>query len=172
MKTISINQSIKGAGEAFSEGAQEGARRATGGAPSAAAKNPRFSRPNPEVIGKKPRRKFTAKYKLRMIERADVCTEPGQLGALLRQEGLYSSNLTTWRNQRDEGLLIAMSPKKRGRKAQSKNPLASEIARLQKENQRIQQKLRQAELIIEAQKKISEILGIAQDLIGNEGSNS
>jgi transposase-like protein len=107
-----------------------------------------------------------------MLEKAEACTEPGQLGALLRQEGLYSSNLTTWRKQRDEGLLIAMSPKKRGRKAQPKNPLALEVARLQKENQRIQQKLRQAELIIEAQKKISEILGIAQNQTWNEGSNS
>ena len=171
MKTIPINQNSNGARETFPEGAPEGARRATGGAPSA-AKNSHFSRPDSEVSEKKPRRRFTAKYKLRMLEKAEACTEPGQLGALLRQEGLYSSNLTTWRKQRDEGLLIAMSPKKRGRKAQPKNPLALEVARLQKENQRIEQKLRQAELIIEAQKKISEILGIAQNQTWNEGSNS
>lgn len=171
MKAIAINQSNKGTGEAFSEGAPEGARRATGGDPSA-AKIPNFSPPDPEVTGKKPRRKFTAKYKLRMLEKADACTDPGQLGALLRQEGLYSSNLTTWRKQRDEGLLIAMSPKKRGRKAQPMNPLAPEVARLEKENQRLKQKLRQAELIIDAQKKISEILGIAQNQDENEGSRS
>lgn len=171
MKTISINQSNKGTGEAFPEGSPEGARRATGGDPSA-AKFSDFSPPDPEVTGKKPRRKFTVKYKLRMLKKADTCTDPGQLGVLLRQEGLYSSNLTTWRKQRDEGLLIAMSPKKRGRKAQPKNPLALEVARLQKESQRLKNKLKQAELIIDAQKKISEILGIAQNHDENKGSSS
>ncbi len=107
-----------------------------------------------------------------MLKKADACTEREQLGALLRQEGLYSSNLTTWQKQKDEGILIAMSPKKRGRKAQPKNPLAPEVARLQKENQRLKQKLRQAELIIDAQKKISEILGIAQNQDENERSSS
>ena len=170
MKTIAINQSNKGTGEAFPEGSPEGARRATGGDPSA-AKIPIFSPPDSEVTGKRPRRKFTAKYKLRMLKKADVCIEPGQLGVLLRQEGLYSSNLTTWRKQRDEGLLVAMSPKKRGRKAQPKNSLASEVARLQNENQKLKNKLKQAELIIDAQKKISEILGIAQNHDENEGSS-
>ena len=103
MKTIAMNQSNKGTEEAFPEGSPEGARRATGGEPSA-AKISNFSPPDPEVTGKKPRRKFTAKYKLRMLKKADACTEPGQLGVLLRQEGLYSSNLITWRKQRDEGL--------------------------------------------------------------------
>jgi len=151
MKTIAINQSNKG----------------SGGAPSAAEFS-NLSPPDPEVTGKRPHRRFTAKYKLRMLKKADTCTEKGQLGALLRQEGLYSSNLTTWRRQRDEGLLIAMSPKKRGRKAQLKNPLAPEVARLQKENQQLKQKLKQAELIIDAQKKISEILGVAQNPDENE----
>ena len=99
MKTIAMNQSNKGTEEAFPEGSPEGARRATGGEPSA-AKISNFSPPDPEVTGKKPRRKFTAKYKLRMLKKADACTEPGQLGVLLRQEGLYSSNLITWRKQR------------------------------------------------------------------------
>lgn len=171
MKTIAINQSNKGRGEGFPGGAPEGARRATGGDPSA-SKIPNFSTPDSEVTGKRPRRKFTAKYKLRMLKKADACTEPGQLGVLLRQEGLYSSNLTTWQKQRDEGILIAMSPKKRGRKAQPKNPLAPEVARLQKENQKLKNKLKQAELIIDAQKKISEILGIAQNHDENEESSS
>ena len=164
MKTIAINKKKKGSVEAFSEGAPEGA-------PSAAEFS-NFAPPDPEVTGRKPRRKFTAKYKLRMLKKADVCTESGQLGALLRQEGLYSSNLTTWRKQKDEGLLIAMSPKKRGRKPQPKNPLGLEVARLQKENQRLKSKLKQAELIIDAQKKISEILGIAQNHDENEGGSS
>jgi len=86
------------------------------------------------------------------------------MGALLRREGLYSSNLTTWRQQREKGILQAMAPKKRGRKQKVKNPLAKKIAQLEKENQRLQQKLKKADLIIEAQKKMSEILGIAHNL--------
>jgi len=120
--------------------------------------------PDPEIPEIKPRRNFTAKYKLRILAEADRCSQPGELGVLLRREGLYSSNLTTWRRQKEKGLLQAMSPKKRGRKHKEKNPLASRVARLEKENRRLEQKLKQAELIIEAQKKMSEILGIAQSL--------
>jgi len=120
--------------------------------------------PDPEVPEKKPRRNFTAKYKLQILAEADACSQPGQLGVLLRREGLYSSNLTTWRRQREKGVLKAMAPKKRGRKQKEKNPLAQKVAQLEKENRRLQQKLKKAELIIEAQKKMSEILGIAQNL--------
>lgn len=120
--------------------------------------------PDPEVPEKKRRRKFTAKYKLSILSQTDSCTEPGQIGALLRREGLYSSHLTTWRRQKEEGLLDALSPKKRGRKKKPTNPLADKVARLEKDNRRLQQKLKQAELIIEAQKKMSEILGISQNL--------
>ena len=123
-----------------------------------------ISAPDPEVPELKPRRNFTAKYKLRILDQADRCSQPGELGALLRGEGLYSSNLSTWRRQKEKGLLQAMSPKKRGRKHKEKNPLASRVAQLEKENRRLEQKLKQAELIIEAQKKMSEILGIAQNL--------
>ena len=153
------------------EGTSEGARRATGGSLSAGGRKPFIvSAPDPEVPEKKPRRKFTAKYKLRILAEADACTEQGQLGALLRGEGLYSSNLTTWRRQRQKGLLKAMAPKKRGRKKTQKNPLAARVAQLEKDNERLQRKLKQAELIIEAQKKMSEILGISQDL-GESGEN-
>jgi transposase len=126
--------------------------------------------PDPEVLEKRPRRKFTAKYKLRILAEADVCTQPGQMGALLRREGLYSSNLTTWRQQREKGILQAMTPKKRGRKQKVKNPLAKKVAQLEKENRRLQQKLKKADLIIEAQKKMSEILGIAHNLDNSEES--
>jgi transposase-like protein len=124
------------------------------------------------VPEQKPRRNFTVGYKLRILQQADSCVEPGQIGQLLRREGLYSSNLTTWRKQRDHGLLHAMAPKKRGRKNKEKNPLASRVAQLEKQNQRLEQKLRRAELIIEAQKKISEILGITQNIDKNEGADS
>lgn len=128
-----------------------------------------FSPPDPEVTEKKPRRRFTVKYKLHIIEEADKCMKPGQVGALLRREGIYSSSLSTWRRQKAQGVLKAMSPKKRGRKSKEKNPLAPEVARLEKEKRQLQQKLKRAELIIEAQKKISEILGIEQDLSDIEG---
>jgi transposase len=121
------------------------------------------SEPNPEVREKRPRRKFTAKYKLDILEKADACAESGQMGALLRREGLYSSNLTTWRRQREQGLLDAMSPKKRGRKRIERNPLAQEVARLQRENEQLKSKFKKAQTIIEVQKKMSEVLGISQD---------
>jgi transposase len=152
-------------------GVTEGARRATGVTPPGAPTEiVRIMPSDPEVPEKKPRRKFTAKYKLEILDKADRCTEPGQLGTLLRQEGLYFSNLTTWRKQRDRGLLEAMSPKKRGRKKAEKNPLIQEVARLQRDNERLKKKLKQAQTIIEVQKKISEILGISQD--HNDGNNS
>jgi len=119
--------------------------------------------PDPEVSERKPRRKYTAQYKLEILAKADRCTQSGQIGALLREEGLYSSNLTSWRRQRDHGVLNALSPHKRGRKNVERNPLAKEVAGLQRENDRLKKKLRQAETIIEFQKKISEILGIPQD---------
>ncbi len=165
METIHLTSASSSQVPGSAEGATEGARRATGVAPSTGDRESAVvSRPDPEVPEKKPRRKFTAKYKLRILAEADKCTEPRQLGALLRHEGLYSSNLTTWRRQRQEGLLNAMAPKKRGRKKKEKNPLAPKVAQLERDNRRLQQKLKQAELIIEAQKKMSEILGISQAL--------
>ena len=114
-------------------GTMEGARRATGIVPMAGASTHLVnSTPDPEVAEKRPRRKFTAKYKLRILAEADVCTQPGQMGALLRREGLYSSNLTTWRQQREKGILQAMAPKKRGRKQKVKNPLAKKLPSLKK----------------------------------------
>ena len=114
---------------------------------------------DPEVLEKPVRRRFDAKYKLRILEQADRCTEVGQLGQLLRREGLYSSHLTTWRRQRDEGTLSALQPKRRGRKAASQAPLVQENERLRRENERLTERLRQAETIIDVQKKISEMLG-------------
>jgi transposase-like protein len=131
-----------------------------------------ISPPDPEVPEKKARRKFTAKYKMQILQEADACTQPGQLGAFLRSKGLYSSNLATWRRQRDEGLLDALSPKKRGRKEKEKNPLAPKVAELQRENEKLNRKLKRAETIIEFQKKISEILGIAQEPIEEEEKSS
>ena len=116
--------------------------------------------PNPEVPEKPVRRRFSAEYKLRILAEADRCTASGQLGELLRREGLYSSHLGTWRRQRDAGVLAGLTPKRRGRKAKPKNPLADENERLQRENRRLKEQLRQAELIIDVQKKVSEMLNI------------
>ena len=172
MKTIAMKQTKVSENVASIEGLTEGAPGATGVRPSVDGSHAHLTPPDPEVPEQKPRRNFTAGYKLRILQQADACVGPGQLGQLLRREGLYSSNLTTWRKQRDKGLLYAMSPKKRGRKNKEKNPLSTRVTQLEKENQRLEQKLRRAELIIEAQKKISEILGITQNLDDGERSDS
>lgn len=122
--------------------------------------SPGFDHPDPEVSETKHRRKFTAKYKLKILAEAGSCSLPGQVGALLRREGLYSSHISTWRKLRDQGFLHAMTPQKRGRKIKEKNPLAGKIAQVERENERLKKKLAQAAIIIDVQKKLSEILGI------------
>ena len=114
-----------------------------------------------EVPEKPVRRRFDAAYKQRIVEEADGLSQPGELGQLLRREGLYSSQLSTWRRQREEGVLAGLTPKQRGRKATRKDVAALENERLRRENERLVQRLKQAETIIEVQKKVSEILGIA-----------
>ena len=126
--------------------------------------------PSMEVLEKPVRRRFTVQYKAKILAEADACTEAGQFGELLRREGLYSSHLTTWRRQRDKGALAGLTPKQRGRKARPKNPLADEVARLQRENKRLQEQLRQAELIIDVQKKVSEMLNIPLNNRHGEGN--
>ena len=113
--------------------------------------------PDPEVVPRAKRRQFSAKYKLRILTEADQYTQRGEIGALLRREGLYSSHLTTWRKQRDRGQLQGLRPQKRGRKP---DPQATELARLQRENERLKTRLEQAETIIEVQKKLSQMLGL------------
>ena len=117
--------------------------------------------PDPEVVPKAKRRKFSAEYKRRILQEADNCTEAGQIGALLRREGLYSSHLTTWRRQREGGLLEGLRPRRRGRKR--KDELEREVAKLRRENERLQASLEQAEMIIEVQKKLSRLLGLATE---------
>lgn len=116
---------------------------------------------DPEVVPKAKRRKFTAEYKLRIVKEADTCTEPGQVGALLRREGLYSSHLSEWRQLRKEGQLQALSAKKRGRKAQ--DPSVAELAELRRENQSLRTRLEQAQIIIDVQKKLSQLFGLSMD---------
>ena len=143
----------------------KGARRATAmpvdeSLQGTASPRPAVIPPDPEVVATPTRRRFTAEDKLRILKLADACTAGGSLGALLRTEGLYASNLTTWRRQRTEGVLSALTPQKRGRKASARHPLRAENEILRKENARLSMRLKQAELIIDVQKKVSQILGI------------
>jgi transposase len=108
--------------------------------------------PDPEVRERASRRRFTAEYKLQILRQADQCAEVGELGALLRREGLYSSHLTTWRRQREQGALVALAPKKRGRPTAPVSPLARRVAELERDNARLERRLKQAEAIIDAQK--------------------
>jgi transposase len=116
--------------------------------------------PDPEVPAKAKRRRFSAEYKLAILREADACTQPGQIGALLRREGLYSSHLVDWRRQREVGALQALA---RRRGPVPADPAAAELERLRRDNQRLARKLDQAERIIEIQGKVSELLGIPLD---------
>ena len=109
--------------------------------------------PDPEVTARHARRRFTTKYKLEILRKADACTQPGQVGELLRKEGLYSSHLVTWRRGREEGL----TPKKRGRKAV---PVDPRVKKVEQENRRLLRRLQKAEAIIDFQKKVHALLGI------------
>ena len=114
--------------------------------------------PDPEVSEQAKRRRFTAAYKARILVATDACSAPGQIGALLRREGLYASHLRTWRRQRQAGTLAALAPQRRGR--QGPPPLEQEVQRLKRENTRLAQRLAQAEVVIEVQKKLSALLDI------------
>ena len=117
------------------------------------------SRPDPEVLEKAKRRRFTSEFKLRIVAEAEACKEPGSIAALLRREGLYSSHLTEWRRACREGSLGALS-KRRGPKEKNRSAATQELERLRKETARLKRRLQQAETILEIQKKASEILGI------------
>ena len=115
--------------------------------------------PDPEVGTKAMRRQFSAAYKRRILKEADEA-DPGAIAGLLRREGLYSSHLTTWRKKREKGELAGLEPRKRGKKPVPRNPWTAENERLRRENQHLQKRLRQAETIIDVQKKLCDILGL------------
>ena len=131
----------------------EGARRATGVSAGGGA----GVVPDPEVVEKAKRRHFSPEYKLRMLREADGCRGDGEIGALLRREGLYSSHLTTWRRQRETGALAGMRARKRGPKGRGEDP---RLKQQQREIVHLQRQLKQAVTIIEIQKKVAGILGI------------
>ena len=112
--------------------------------------------PNTEVVEKAKRKRFTAAEKIRILREVEACRGTGEMGALLRREGIYSSYLTTWRKQRESQELEGLAPQKRGPKP---NPEAIELAKLRHEHARLQERMRQAELIMDVQKKVAQMLG-------------
>ena len=115
--------------------------------------------PDAEVVPMAQRRRYSASEKLRILEEAEACTEPGEIGALLRREGIYSSYVSRWRQLRDRGQLTALGSQQRGPRPATDAALVREVARLQRENERLLARLEQAEAIIEVQKKLSQLLG-------------
>ena len=120
-------------------------------------------RPDPEVKTT-PRRRFSAKEKLRILEEVEACIGPGEIGALVRREGIYSSYLSRWRQARDRGQLNGLNGKKRGPKKTVDQELAEENASLRRENERLRVRLKQAETIIDVQKKLSQMLGVERSV--------
>ena len=123
-------------------------------------KNPETIVTETEVTEKTSRRKFSASYKRKILQAADRCTTPGELGALLRREGLYSSQLAKWRELREQGELAGLTPKQRGPKAAEVNPLAKTVAAQEREIAKLRVQLQKAEIVCAVQKKLSELLGI------------
>ena len=118
------------------------------------------SKVDTEVVAKASRRRFSPSEKLRILREADGCTQPGELGALLRREGLYSSQLGVWRRARERGELNGLSARRRGPKSRKADERDMKIAELERENRKLRAKLERAEGLIEVQKKVSELLGI------------
>jgi transposase len=141
---------------AVGDGGTDGARRATGVSPSPAAAET-------EVLAKAQRRRFTAEYKRRIVREADRCTAAGDLGALLRREGLYSSLLATWRAARDRGELEGLTPQKRGPKVNPPDPRDKQLVEQVRETARWKKRAERAEALVEVQKKVAALLGALDD---------
>ena len=144
----------------------QGARRATG-APGHVPTS-RAPDPDPEVPATVQRRRFSPEYRLRILTQADACKKPGEVGALLRREGLYSSLLTNWRRQREAGALREMRGRRRG---PPPRPVDPRVTQLEAENRRLQRKLQRAETIITLPKKVAEILGIPLTRLDDDESD-
>jgi transposase len=125
-----------------------------------------------EVTSKAKRRRFTAEYKRKVLQQADACAGSGQVGALLRREGLYSSHLTTWRQARERGELAGLAPRKRGPKAQEPNPLVKELAAKERENAHLKAENAKLQIICEVQKKVSLLLGVTLPTIPEDDKST
>lgn len=120
-----------------------------------------------EVLAKAARRRFTAEYKRRILKEAERCSRPGEIGALLRREGLYSSHLSAWRAARERGELAGLAPKRRGPRPKPIDARDRRIRALERENRRLAARAERAEALVEVQKKLSQLLGI--ELPENDG---
>lgn len=125
-----------------------------------------------EVTSKAKRRFFTAEYKKKILQEADACAETGQIGALLRREGLYSSHLVEWRRLREQGALAGLEPKKRGPKAKEANPLAGKLADQEREIARLKAENLKLQLICDVQKKVSQLLGVTLPTIPDDDEST
>ena len=166
MKSVSTSRKLFPvvAAPKVSAGERSEPKRTEGGATTAAlvrsASPPLAVAGNSEVVAKASRRRFTVDYKLKILDQADACHQTGELGALLRREGLYSSSLALWRHQRQQGILTGLTPRTRGRKPNQQSQLVADNEQLKRQNQKLSKRLQQAEIIIEFQKKLAEALGI------------
>jgi len=142
-------------------GASQGARRATVDAPESAPL-PMASGSDTEVVARARRRNFTNADKRRILKAADACTKPGEIGALMRREGVYSSSLSTWRRQREAAELGALAPQKRGPKADPARADAHILAQVTRERDRLRVELDKAHLVIEVQKKVTALLDLLE----------
>ena len=150
--------------ESLSAPELEGARRAT---VDSGARAPEGA-PDPEVTERAKRRRFTAEYKIAILREFDACKGDGDVGALLRREGLYSSQLAAWRRQRDEIAKTGLKARKRGPKPKAVDP---RVKQLERENVRLKQRLEQAETIIDFQKKLSKLLGVELKSPDSDGND-
>lgn len=124
--------------------------------------------PDPQITEKAPRRAHSAKFKLQLLQEADLCSTPGEIGALLRREGLYSSQLAKWRRLREKGQLSALSSEKRGPKPEPVEQTSAENVLLRKQVLRLEKQLHQANLLLDLQKKVAQILNFSQDQSAND----
>jgi transposase-like protein len=147
-------------------GASQGARRATEDAPGSAARDPRHVAGS-EVVAHARRRTFSNADKRRILAAADRCTKPGEIGALMRSEGVYSSSLSTWRRQREAAELASLAPHKRGPKLDPHRAESLHIAQLTRERDRLKTQLDKALLVIDVQKKLAALLGNPIDDTGD-----
>ena len=149
-----------GVSHTLAERAELGVEERSDEAPSLGGAN-RPARADPEVVANPTRRQFTAQYRLRILEEADRCTKPGEVGRLLRREGLYSSHLTAWRKARRKGSLQGLSSKKRGAKPAKRNPLDAKVRELETKVMRLEKELHTAHTILDIQGKVAGLLGFS-----------
>ena len=123
-------------------------------------------------MAKAKRRRFTAEYKRKILHEADACTGSGDIGALLRREGLYSSHLVEWRKLRERGELAGLGPKKRGPKAKEPNPLAKKLAEQERKSAKLEAENAKLQIICDVQKILSLLLGLTLPTILDDDESS